>query len=110
MTDTRDMQQRDLVLYLERMLESARRGEVQIFIAASARLPFTPDGWGALEVEPYACFGSLAARLDEASLRGGYAKTLEGLAIAAGGANQGFERMLARFEPVLPPDGGSDAG
>lgn len=88
---------RDLVLHLELLLERARRGEVQILITSSARLPLSPEGWGALEVEGYAAFGPLVPRLDEASLRGAFAKTLEGLAGAAGEANQGFEQLVARF-------------
>lgn len=92
-----DQRRRDLVLFLERMLERARRGEIQFFIASSAYLPFTPEGWGELKVEGFSAFGSLASRLDEDSLRAAYSKTLEGLAQSAGQANEGFEVLLERF-------------
>lgn len=92
------MNQRDLVLYLEGILERARRGEVQFFIASAAYLPFTPEGWGSMEIDAFAAFGSLAPRLDEASLRGAYAKTLEGLTQGAEQANDGFVKLLGRFD------------
>lgn len=91
-------QKRDLVLFLERMLERARRGEIQFFVASSAYLPFTPEGWGQLDVEGFSAFGALAPRLDEPSLRAAYAKTLEGLAQSAGQANEAFEALLKRFD------------
>jgi hypothetical protein len=90
-------QKRDLVLFLERMLERARQGQVQFFIASAAYLPFTPEGWGQLDVEGFSSFGSLVPRLDEQSLRAAYAKTLEGLAQSAGHANEAFEALLERF-------------
>lgn len=99
MTDPVQAQRnRDLVFYLERLLESARRGEVQFFVASAAVLPFSPEGWGTLEVDAFGAFGSLAPRLDEASLRQAYAKTLEGTAQAAGELNVGFEKLLERFK------------
>ena len=90
--------QRDLVLHLEVLLERAKRGEVQFFISSAAILPFSPEGWGKMEVEGYAAFGSLAPRLDKESLKGAHAKTLEALMGAAGEANQAFDVLVARFD------------
>lgn len=100
--DVQGPRNRDLVLYLEELLESARRGEVQFFVASAAVLPFRPEGWGRLDVQAFGAFGALAPRLDETSLRGAYAKTLEGVAQAAGELNVGFEKLLERFAQVAP--------
>ncbi len=94
---------RDLVIYLELLLERARKGEVQMLITSVASLPLSPAGWGSLEVEGYAAFGPLVPRLDEGSLRGAFAKTLEGLAGAAAQANGEFEQLAARFAPAPEP-------
>jgi len=92
-------EQRALVLHLEALTASAKRGEVQFYISSAAVLPMTEAGWGAMQVEGYAAFGDLVARLDKPSLVSAYAKTLEGLQQAAGQANQGFEKLCERFEP-----------
>jgi len=92
---------RDIVLYLEVMLDRARKGEIQFLIASSSRVPMTPEGWGSLDVEGFAAFGPLVPRLDETSLRNAHAKTLEGLAGAVGHADAAFKALLGRFEPVL---------
>ena len=92
-------EQRALVLHLEALLASAKKGEVQFYISSAAVLPMTEAGWGSMTVEGYTAFGDLVARLDKPSLVSAYAKTLEGLQQSAAQANAGFEKLCERFEP-----------
>lgn len=89
---------RDIVLYLEVLLDRARRGEVQFLVASASRVPMSPEGWGSLEVEGFAAFGPLVPRLDEPSLRNAHAKTLEGLAGAVEQAEGAFRALVTRFD------------
>lgn len=94
---------RDLVLHLEELLMRARAGEVQMYVGSAAYLPLTPTGWGEMQVTAFSSFGSLVPRLDEASLRGVYSKTLEGLTSSATNANDAFGELLMRFAPEEAP-------
>lgn len=95
--------QRDLILHLEVLLERAKKGEVQMYIGSCAFLPLTVEGWGEMRVEGYAAFGSLVHRLDKESLKGVYAKTLEGLSGSAEQANAAFEKLVERFDAPEEP-------
>lgn len=99
MSDTK----RELVLHLEELLIRARAGEVQMYVGSAAYLPLTPTGWGEMQVTAFSSFGSLVPRLDEASLRGVYSKTLEGLTSSATNANDAFGELLKRFAPEEAP-------
>lgn len=93
---------RELVLHLEELLIRARAGEVQMYVGSAAYLPSTPTGWGEMQVTAFSSFGSLVPRLDEPSLRGVYAKTLEGLTSSATNANDAFGELLKRFDGETP--------
>ncbi len=74
---------RDLVLYLEELLASAREGRVQFFVgSAGISAPPSARGGGSMDVRALGALGGLVVKYDPVSRHQAYTTTLAGLSEA----------------------------
>lgn len=86
--------QPELVLFLERLLDRARAGEIQVLVCAAG---VTPEGEPTgFDVVAHAALGDRMPCYEPAHRRAAYATVLEGLQQAA-------SQVDAAFQAVTPP-------